>query len=234
MGVDDLSAKIKQTTGKVESLLDKTCHVDLLGSFYALINTRAYHTTAKHVAKEARVQVSSEVSFDPVLSDKSLKRRNIAPHPPFNITEARPPYYTSSDSVSPAQNNAESTTTDVDFMSSSNTATTLVDTGLHITALSSAGSSSNDPNRSGPPVAQGGADGGKNLTLPITDQSEQPQQVTQILLAEAIKELLLQVPKEIYIGLDGHPSVTPQQREDKEVYFYFCGHIQCTRAYLCG
>ncbi|KAK3838113.1 MAG: hypothetical protein J3R72DRAFT_448904 [Linnemannia gamsii] len=37
----------------------------------------------------------------------------------------------------------------------------------------------------------------------------------------SIEELLLQEPKEIYIDLDGHPSVTSQQREDKE---YF-GHI---------
>lgn len=235
MGVDDLSAKIKQTTGKVDSLLDKTCHVDLFGSFYALLNTRAYHTTAKHVAKEARVQVSFEVLFDPVSSDKSLKRPNIAPHPPCNITGARPakaPHYISSDPVSPAQNNAGSTTTEIDLPSSSNPATMLIDTGLQNAALSSAGSSSHDPNRSGPPVAQGGADGGKDLTRPDTDQPEQPQQVTQVSLAEAIEELLLQEPKEIYIDLDGHPSVTPQQREDKEVYF--CGHIQCTRVYLRG
>ncbi|KAK3844974.1 MAG: hypothetical protein J3R72DRAFT_436641 [Linnemannia gamsii] len=43
----------------------------------------------------------------------------------------------------------------------------------------------------------------------------------QVSLAESIEELLLQEPKEIYIDLDGHPSVTPQQREDKE---YF-GHV---------
>ncbi|KAG0047962.1 hypothetical protein BGZ89_004737, partial [Linnemannia elongata] len=224
MGVDDLSAKIKQTTGKVESLLDKTCHVDLFGSFYALINTRAYHTTAKHVAKEARVQVSFEASFDPVSSDKSLKRPNIAPHPPCNITGTRPAkalHYTSSDPISPAQNNAGSTTTEIHLPTSSNPATMLIDTGLQNTALSSARSSSHDPNRSGPLIAQGGADGGKNLTLPGTDQPEEPQQVTQVSLAEAIEELLLQEPKEIYIDLDGYPSVTPQQKDDKE---YF-GHI---------
>jgi hypothetical protein len=73
MGLEDLSAKIKQTTGKIDSLLNKTCHVDLFGSFYALFNTCAYHTTAKHVAKEARVQVSCEVSFDPMSSKHIVK-----------------------------------------------------------------------------------------------------------------------------------------------------------------
>ncbi|KAK3820792.1 MAG: hypothetical protein J3R72DRAFT_459524 [Linnemannia gamsii] len=97
----------------------------------------------------------------------------------------------------------------------------LIDTELQNTALSSAGSSSYDQNRSRPAVAQGGGDGGKNLTLPDTDQPEQPQQVKGVSLAESIEELLRQEPKEIYIDLDGHPSVTPQQREDKE---YF-GHI---------
>ncbi|KAK3841534.1 MAG: hypothetical protein J3R72DRAFT_524361 [Linnemannia gamsii] len=213
MGVDDLSANIKQTTGQVECLLNKTCHVDLFGSFYALINTRAYHATAKHVAKEARVQVTFEASFNPVSSDKSLKRPNIAPHPPFNITGTRPakaPNYTSSDPVSPAQNKTESTTTEIEFSTSSNPATMLIDTGLQNTALSSAGSSSYDQNRSRPPIAQGGDDGGKNLTLPDTDQPEQPQQVMRVSLAESIEELLLQELKGIYIDLDGHPTVTPQ------------------------
>ncbi|KAG0074662.1 hypothetical protein BGZ90_010572 [Linnemannia elongata] len=97
----------------------------------------------------------------------------------------------------------------------------LIDTGLQNTALSSAGSSSHDPNRSKPLIAQGGADGGKNLTMPGSDQPEEPQQVTQVSLAEAIEELLFHEPKEIYIDLDGYPSVTPQQKDDKE---YF-GHI---------